>query len=70
VPTLPFKLIGQYVENGRIAVFMSMGERNFVAREGDTIEDVYRIEKLTEEELVLIYLPLGKTQRISLTNGN
>lgn len=65
-PPLPFSYMGKLVEDGRIVVFLTQGDRNHIVRQGDTIDGVYRVDAVTESSLSLTYLPLKKKQELAL----
>ncbi|HKC44651.1 MAG TPA: hypothetical protein VKC64_12540, partial [Burkholderiales bacterium] len=45
-PPLPFTFMGRMVDGKRVTVFLTNanGDRTWVVRPGDTIDDVYRVE--------------------------
>jgi hypothetical protein len=65
-PPLPFAYLGKAVEDGKVTVFLSRGENTYVVRAGETLDGTYRVERLDERVLVLIYLPLGQRQELAL----
>jgi hypothetical protein len=64
-PPLPFTYMGKLIEDGRIAVFLTQGDRNHIVRQGDTIDGTYRVDAVTEERLSLTYLPLKQKQELA-----
>lgn len=65
-PPLPFHVLGRFVDEGRIAVFMMHGGETLAARVGDTLAGVYRVEGIAPSALTLNYLPLQRTQTLPL----
>lgn len=63
-PPLPFVYMGKLLSTEDISVFLIYGERNLVVREGDTIDSVYRVERIAESTLTLTYLPLNQRQTL------
>jgi hypothetical protein len=63
-PPLPFTYMGKLIDDGRIVVFLTQGEDNYVVRPGDTIDRTYRVDAVTEESVSLTYLPLGQKQQL------
>jgi len=61
-PPLPFAYMGKLIEDGRIVVFLTQGDRNLIVRLGDTIDGTYRVDAVTEQHLSLTYLPLKQKQ--------
>lgn len=64
-PPLPFVYMGKLLSTDDVAVFLIHGERNLVVREGDTIDSVYRVERIAEGALTLTYLPLDQRQNLT-----
>jgi hypothetical protein len=64
-PPLPFTYMGKLIEEGRIVVFLTQGERNHIVRQGDTIDGTYRVDAVTERHLSLTYLPLKQKQELA-----
>jgi len=54
--------MGKLIEDGRIVVFLTQGDRNLIVRLGDTIDGTYRVDAVTEQHLSLTYLPLKQKQ--------
>lgn len=65
-PPLPFTYMGKLIEEGRIVVFLTQGDRNHIVRQGDTIDGTYRVDAVTEQRLALTYLPLKQKQELAL----
>ena len=63
-PALPFTYMGKLLADGKVAIFLTQGERNLVVHEGDTIDALYRVEHIAEGGITLIYLPLGQRQTL------
>ena len=64
-PPLPFTYMGKLIEDGRIVVFLTQGDRNHIVRQGDTIDGTYRVDAVTEQRLALTYLPLKQKQELA-----
>jgi hypothetical protein len=65
-PPLPFAYMGKLIEEGRIVVFLTQGDRNHIVRQGDTIDGTYRVDAVNEQRLSLTYLPLKQKQELAL----
>lgn len=63
-PPLPFTYMGKLLSEGDLAVFLVQGERNLIVHEGDTIDSLYRVERIAEGEITLLFLPLNQRQTI------
>lgn len=65
-PALPFKVLGRLVEDDAAVVFLANQNRNFIAREGEVLDNTYRVERIENERMTLIYLPLAERQILHL----
>jgi len=56
------------VDGKRVSVFLTNGngDRTWIVRVGDLIEDVYRVEAIRDSALTLTYLPLYVRQELAL----
>jgi hypothetical protein len=64
-PPLPFQFQGLLRQEGKLAVFLVDGSQLLMAREGETLAGQYRVERLTEKEIILQYLPQGERQTLN-----
>jgi hypothetical protein len=64
-PPLPFTYMGKLIDDGRIVVFLTQGDRNHIVRQGDTIDGTWRVDAVTEQHLSLTYLPLKQKQELA-----
>ena len=65
-PPLPFAYMGSLVENGTITAFLTKQDRPYPVKTGSTIDDLYRVDEITEQQVVLTYLPLNQKQIMQL----
>jgi len=65
-PPVPFAFLGQLIEEGRVTVFPTNGDRNWVVRVGDTIDGAYRVEAIADRTLTLTYLALETRQELTI----
>jgi hypothetical protein len=63
-PPMPFTYMGKLLSGPEAKVFLTLGDRNLVLREGDTVDSIYRVEKIAEGAITLVYLPLDERQTI------
>ena len=59
--------MGKLVDDGTTMVFLARQDRNYVVRAGDTIDGTYRIDKIGDEAIELVYLPLKAKQTLPFT---
>ncbi|MEC5217698.1 hypothetical protein RCH09_002660 [Actimicrobium sp. GrIS 1.19] len=65
-PPLTFTYLGKKFEDGVWEVYLARGESTYIARANETIDGIYRVEKITPPTLSLIYLPLKQVQRLTI----
>jgi hypothetical protein len=68
-PPVPFSYLGKLVEDGATTVFLVQGDRNLIARAGETLAGVWRVERIDEQAMTFTYLPLAKPQTLSFAAG-
>ncbi|MET0778477.1 MAG: hypothetical protein ABWZ65_23665 [Pseudomonas mandelii] len=66
VPPMPFQFVGKLADRADLQVFLQNGEKIYVVRKGDVIDDTWRIEGISDVELSLVYLPLHLAQTLSV----
>lgn len=65
-PPLPFKYLGRRADAERLVVYLAKGEDTYNAVVGDTLENTYRVESISESTVQFVYLPLGTMQSLSI----
>jgi hypothetical protein len=65
-PPLAFTFLGKKLEGEMWEVYLSRDEQTFIAREGQTLDGVYRVDKISPPTLALTYLPLGQPQTLMI----
>jgi hypothetical protein len=68
-PPLPFRYVGKMIEDGKLSVFVMRGDDSFSLHKGQRIDD-YRVDKVSESEVVFTYLPLKTRQELNLSAVN
>lgn len=63
-PALPFQYAGRLEEGGNVMVFLALQNRRIVARQGDVIDNLYRVEEITSGTIAFTYLPLQQRQQL------
>lgn len=64
-PPLPFRYLGKMIEDGKLNVFLARGDESLSVRAGQRVGE-YRIDKVTDSEIVFTYLPLKTKQSLPL----
>lgn len=65
-PPMPYRVAGRIVHNGANKVVVAKGERVFTVAEGDKLEGGYRVERVSADEITLVYEPLGMSERLAI----
>lgn len=65
-PALPFRYIGRLVQDGRVEVLLLRGAQHFSVAAGESVGSQYRLERVSESEIVFTYLPLNIQQSLPL----
>jgi hypothetical protein len=65
-PPMPFQFIGRLDDHTDLQVFLQNGEKIYVVRKGDVIDETWKIERISDMELSLVYLPLHLSQTLSV----
>lgn len=68
-PPLPFIYLGRMVEGDQTVIFLSARDRNYVARVGETLDGVWRVDSIGEQEMSFDYVPLRQKQRLSYASA-
>jgi len=65
-PPLPFTYFGRLAVDDDRAVFLSSGERNLIVRPGEVIDGTYRVDSVSDAQIVFTYLPLNLSQQLAI----
>ncbi|RQS75637.1 hypothetical protein DID96_04350 [Burkholderia sp. Bp8963] len=66
-PPVPFAYVGELdAKAAKPQVFLSNGEQLLIVSPGDVIDGQYRVESVSESNVVLTYLPLNQIQVVSI----
>jgi hypothetical protein len=69
-PPLPFVYLGKAIEDGKLEVFLSRGEKSYSVHAKQKLDDEYRIDKVTETSITFTYLPLKTRQTLDIPAVN
>jgi hypothetical protein len=63
---MPYRIAGQVLQDGHTYVVLVRGDRVvFNVREGQTLEDGYRVESIRADGVTLVYLPLDVREHLA-----
>jgi hypothetical protein len=66
-PPLPYAFMGSYVAAGGNPVFfLTQGNRVYNVKVGDTLDDTYSVDSVTNGQLVMTYKPLKIQQQLTV----
>ena len=68
-PALPFKYLGKMIEGNEVVAFVGQGALTHLMRKGSVVRD-YKVEEVTDTEMLLVYLPLNEKQRLTFGSSN
>jgi hypothetical protein len=66
-PPMPYRVAGQVTHDDGMRVVLAKGDRVYLVREGETLEDGYRVESIRPDAVVLVYLPLALRERLEVS---
>ena len=69
-PPLPFVYLGKLLEDGKLTIFLARQDKNFTVREGDLIDDTYRVDAIKGTVMELTYIPLNIRQTLLIGEKN
>ena len=67
-PPLPFKYTGKAITDNEKWVFLSQSGENHIAKVGTKIINQYRLDSISEDMIILTYLPLNIKQTLQINN--
>jgi len=65
-PKLPFSYMGRIEESGRLKVVLVQGNDMHIVAEGELFGGSYRLDEVGSNGIVVVYIPLGARQRLSM----
>lgn len=69
-PMIPFKYIGKILGDDEYYVFVALNGKNYVVKEGDIVQQTYKIEKITPPVMTLTYIPMNIVQSMQIGESN
>jgi hypothetical protein len=67
-PAVPYRIAGKFVHDGAPHIVLAKGDSVLTVREGDRLDDGYRVESIRRDHVTLLYLPLGVRETLPLTS--
>jgi hypothetical protein len=66
-PPMPYRIAGQVVHDGTARVVLARDDRVLTVREGEMLDDDYRVESIRADGVTLVYVPLGVREQLPVT---
>jgi len=67
-PPMPYRVAGQMVQDGAAQVVLAKGDRVLTVREGETLEDGYRVEAIKADGVTLVYLAMDVRETLPINS--
>src|SRR4030067_12645 len=67
-PQLPFTFIGRMIDGNDVILFLANNNRQFSAKLNDVLDNIYRVDKISDKSAVLTYLPMNIQQELLLNS--
>jgi hypothetical protein len=68
-PPLPFTYFGRLAgPTGATSIFIANGSALLPVKAGDIVDGRYRVEQVSDDEIVFVYLPLGLRQTLRISS--
>lgn len=64
-PPMQFKYLGKVIEGDEMRVFLALGERNYIVKPGESINNQYRLDEVNDHSVTFTYLPLNAKQMLA-----
>jgi hypothetical protein len=68
-PPMPYRFAGKLLQDGKLQVFLAKGDEVVSAREGETLDGMYRVESIDDARITLLYLPLKHKESIPVNSS-
>jgi Tfp pilus assembly protein PilP len=65
-PPNPYRFAGTVQHDGARKVFLLLGDRVFEAKEGEYLEQGFRVQSVTDDAVTLVYVPLDMPVTMAL----
>ncbi len=70
-PPIPYVYMGKLAEQGeKVVILLTKQNRSYAVREGDVLDDAYRVDEIRAPVMSLTYLPLNIKQTIQIGESN
>jgi len=70
IPPLPFRYLAKVVDGRTTQVFVAQGDEPHAIHKGETIDGLYKVERVTESAVTFKHLPSGTRQTLPISALN
>lgn len=67
-PPNPYKVAGTLVQGSAKRVYLVKDDRIYEAKQGDDLDEGYRVDSIAADHVVLLFVPLGKKEELAITS--
>jgi hypothetical protein len=67
-PPIPYRVAGRVWHDGASEVVLAKGDRVYQVRQGEDLDDGYRVTAVSNDEVTLLYVPLGLKQSLPIVS--
>ena len=68
-PPLPYTFAGRMLQDGTVYVFLARGDSVITAKQGDVIDNTWRVDSITESQVTLEYIALKQKQSLAVVSS-
>ena len=65
-PPLPFTYLAKLIDGDKTTVFVARGQDHYSAEPGLTIDDTYRVERVTDSSITFLHIPSRTRQALAV----
>jgi hypothetical protein len=66
---MPFTYIGKMVDGKKVVIFLLKNDVQYVAQINDVLDGMYRVDDISDDEVVLTYIPMNARQTLALARN-
>jgi hypothetical protein len=67
-PPIPYTYLGQIEDDGGTTIFLALNGDLIATRQGEALDQKYRLEKVSQQQLIFVYLPLNERQTLNIAD--
>ena len=68
-PPMPYRVAGRVLQQGVPHIVLAKGDRVFTVRQGDVLDDGYRVDSVSADAVTLVYTPLNVPQQLAIASS-